>query len=511
MIAQWRRMIAWVGVAVLTLMLATAVAPAAPAHATPASTTARSHAATGGSLALSITNGTIFKLASATGPHFNLDIVLSAPYTGANIQRKATITLATGQTMSVYFSLDLGSTTTVTYYVSDAAFPFTVGNQSAYATFADPTNGDQLLTSKTVTFTTTPIIANLYCGGGVAPLVYTNLTWTPGQSIPLSIQSQYIGTGYPIDWPKGTATITLKGPTTVTYSNLTLNSKGGVTVKAPTTVGYYTMDCKVSGVPDYSFPDTGFSLTKFLVSELQPLGGIKLYTNPRTIVTGTPIQMYIVFEAGPGLPTPTGYYTITIGSGIQKNYTQPLKIAPDGTASITLSPISNLFNAQSVTIYYEGNPYYKVQDAFFPMTNPAIPGSGGGTTPSKPTATPKPHATATVSATATVDAGSGATSGPPAQAPTPSATPSVLGAFGPFSGGGLIALLVIVALLALGGGVGTFALLSRRGSAPVSPDYPVQGPARSPLDVDTASNLDATLPQAPPWWRKDDGPYDGQQ
>jgi hypothetical protein len=398
---------------------------------------------------------------------------------------------------------------TIPYYVSDAAFPFTLGMQSAYATFADPTNGNQLLTSNTVNFTTTPIFESLICGRGVAPLVHMYETWTPGQSIALSIQSQGIASGYPVDWTKGTATIILKGPTTVTYSNLSLNSYGGVTVKAPSAVGHYSIDCKVSGVPNYTLGDTGYTTPTFLVSELHPLGGIKLNTNPTTIVTGTPIQMYIVFEAGPGLPTPTGYYSINIGSGSQMNYTQPMKMASNGTASITLTAIQNLYNAKSITILYEGDAYYKVQDFFFSMTNPAITGgSGGGTTPSHPTATPKSHATPTP-ANSGVAGGSGAVA-----TPTPGAGPSALGAFGLFSGGGLIALLVIVALLALSGGVGTFALLSRRGSAsapPRMPDYPAQWPARSTLDVATAPNLDAARPDAPPWWRQDGGPSDGQQ
>lgn len=320
---------------------------------------------------------------------------------------------------------------------------------------------------------------------------------------------------FSIDWTKGAVTITLKGPKTVTYSNLPLNSSGATTITAPTTLGNYAMDCIVKGVPYYSFSDTGFSSPAYLVSQMKLLGGIKLFTNPTTLVQNRSIQMYIVFEPGPGLPTPTGVFSVQVGTGNWAYYTRPQKIAPDGTGSLTLAPIQNLYAANSITITYFGDLNYKQQYKTFPMTNPAISG-GGGTTPGQPTATPKPHVTATAGATPTAGAGSGATSGPPAQAPTPTpgAGSSVLGAFGPFSGGGLIALLVIVALLALGGGVGTFVVLSRRGSAPAPhnpSDYPAQWPARSPLDVDTSPRLDTTRPEAPPWWRQDGGPYGGQQ
>ncbi|MDE3231331.1 MAG: hypothetical protein KGO05_15745, partial [Chloroflexota bacterium] len=419
-------------------------------------------------------------------------------YPGAGMARIALTNLDTGSKQEVDAGLsssDGGTTWTGKGYGDLLVNGGTIdiGAHSAVATFTNPST-NQVSTSGTVNFTISPIYEGLMCDTS-GPM--TARVWAPGQSVTITMQSENTGS-LPLDWTKGTASITLKGPITVTYSHLSMDSAGNATFTAPTTVGFYEIACSVSGVPNYTLGDTGFSSPSYLVSEGHEFGAVKLYTNPRTLTTGVPIQMYIVFVAAPGIPTPTGEFTVYIGSGSQFLFLQNgAHIGSGGATSISLAPISNLYGANSITINYFGDPYYKPQEWTFTMTNPSIPGSGGsagnGTTSKKPTATPKPRATATAGAIATpagVSTGSGA-------ATSQENKPLVLGAFGPLSGGGLIALIVLIALLALGGGVGAFALLSRRGRSVFA----------APTAVEAAPQSDApTLSDGSPLGWPVDGP-----
>lgn len=170
-------------------------------------------------------------------------------------------------------------------------------------------------------------------------------------------------------------------------------------------------------------------------------------------------QMYVVFKAAPSLPAPTGEFIIYIGQGANFYHTQSIKISANGTALVTVGAIPNLYNANTITITYWGDQHYKAQSVNFTLTNPAIPNGGGGGGGGGDGATPSvtPSATVTPSAQETASATSSVT-------PTPSASPSAQGVFGPLSSGWMIALLIVFALVVVGGGTGTFALLSRRGA-----------------------------------------------
>lgn len=491
---------------ILLFALFAAWAPTMPAHAA-----ARHRSATSDTLTLSLTNGPTLPYSSSSVFHFVAVATLAAPLTaGMSLSLQAYL-LESGQSMAYAVSQSTfagpdGVTFTMPIDLPATSYGLMPGPHTVYARIINP-DTKVATTSNTVSFTISPIYSGLMCGvGSSGANINGSATWTPGQTVTIAMQNETSDPNVPLDWTKGTATITLTGPKTFTYPNLSLDSNGATTFPAPTTVGRYEMDCKVSGVPYYTFGDSLGGVASYLVSESKALGGVKLYTNPTTLVVNQATQMYVVFLAAPGLPTPTGEFVIYIGQGAYFYYTQSIKIGSSGTAFVKVGALPNLYSANNITVHYFGDPYYKDQSVNFTLTNPAIPGSGGGgTTPGHASATATPHAKATASATGTAPASSGATSGGlPSATPTAGSSPSVLGSFGPLSGGGMVALLMVIALLVVGSSAGTFVLLSRRsaaraslGGASMDPPPPPPSPSGPPFNDDTLPRQRVD-PQWPP-------------
>ena len=179
--------------------------------------------------------------------------------------------------------------------------------------------------------------------------------------------------------------VEFKGPTTVTFTNLKLNSNAEVTVKAPSTPGLYKIVCSYDGSPQYnSFTGTSFGV---IVSTQHQTGQMRLYTNPTTITSQQSILWYLVIPAGSGLPTPTGSFDIVINN----SSTTPIQLSANGDATIQTTTPPSVYG--NIYILYFGDSVYASESVSFPLTNPAIPGGGGGGT--NPTATPAPANTAT--------------------------------------------------------------------------------------------------------------------
>lgn len=329
------------------------------------------------------------------------------------------------------------------------------------------------LQSSPVTFTVRKLTPELECA--IQNLAYV---YHPGQ--PLHITSSFGTNTTPLDWQDGTYTIQFAGPVAVTDANVPADSNDVITVPAPNQIGSYKATCKFNGTSSVN-PVTG-STMPLTVSLEHQVGSVQVFTNPTTLVSGQPSDMYVVFHAAPGLPTPTGRFNVEVDNAVST----PITLGPDGTGSAHFDKMP-VFGNNHFVIAYSGDPYYTNAVYTFPLTNPPIPAGGGsggsgsgsgGTTPtSQATATPSGTATATGSDEAMV-----------AATPTTATSASVFAVQGAKSSGDpIVWLAVLLILLALCAGVGGFIFWRRRASSASSvstytpsPDFtPPQGP---PLD-----------------------------
>ncbi len=492
---QFGKALTWAWLAAIILALVATYAPSADAAVHAA---AQRQNASGDTVQLSLTNGSTFTYATLPAPTFKVVVTLATQESGNRISL-ATVKLDNGQQFSgdppTMSSDALTYTWTITASSADGTSqPVEVGSRTAIASFTNPDTSVTTL-SNPVSFTVNKASFSLGCGesGTLTHLIKA------GQPMQLALSNQSMGTQLPVDWTQGTATITFLGPATVTDANLQPDSSGLITLPAPTTVGRYNLSCSFTGTSIYMPSSITTTMYPLLISEMNQLGSVQLYTNPTTIVANKQIQIELIFHAAPGLPTPTGEYNITIGTS-PMYYTSSITIGANGVSEITLSPIFNLYGANQLNVHYFGDGYYNDQIVTFPLTNPAIPGgstsASSGSSGSKSGAT-SASATATPQATTTVGSvgdGSSATSATPSSQPATPA-PGILSAFGPLSWtNGALWLVALAILLALGAGGGTFYWLSRRrGDAtdePLAQDIvgaPMRPPTGSPLD-------DVTMP-----------------
>lgn len=457
----WRRLIALASLALLLTLLAIG-SPAVPAHAA-----ARHAAATGATLSLAMANGPTFTYDGSNGPatpiKFTATLVLTQKFstsnTGQLLVKVSNGTILTNTSPPGSSSDQLTYTFSVdsTAIVNNSGSIANPGDYTAYATLttSDPTETFTTVTSNTVSFTITKAQMSLSCG------VTTPVT--PGQAVTVTF-SMYGGTSTPVDWTQGTGSVSFVGPgtstQTYTTSNLQPDSSGKVTVNAPTPLGRYAVQCSFTGDSNYRSSSMTVSNVTLFVSELKPIGGIQLYTNPTTLVANTPIQMYVVIKPGSGLPAPTGQFTIYI-HGYTLYYTQGITVGPNGDTLVSLGKIPNLSTATSIEIGYSGDEYYKGQSATFPLTNPAIPsgasGSSGGTVAASGGSPGSPKVTPTVTRTATPG---------PIATYTPTSRPATEGSVTPqaHTSGNTITvwILAILGLLFVGAGALVY-VLRRRG------------------------------------------------
>ncbi len=486
---------AWSGLLAILLVALTSAIAAPPTHAA-----ARHSSAGSDTLTLSMANGAIFTYGSAVTPTFTAVLVLATPFTD-NRSWTVQVRLENGQmfqnvdppnSSSDQLTYTFSIQTPYTSASSDSAIP--PGDHTASATFDNYDTG-VTTASNTINFTVTKASMNLACA--IVGVLY--YIWKPGQTEQI-VLSESSNNQIPLDWTQGTATVTFVGPTTVIESDLQPNSGGIMTITMPSQLGWYALSCSFTGAAYYAAAVVTGINKEYLISEMSPLGGLQLYTNPTTMRANQATQMYIVFKAAPGLPIPTGTFNISIGVPLSY-YTDSITIGANGTVAITLAPLAILGSGAIVSIHYFGDLYYNNQAVNFSGTNPPIPGNGGGSgngggagatgsAPAKPSGTPgaTPGATPIGSATASATARGAATPAPSPVGLTSSSAPST------WTGGALL-LLALVILLVAGSGVGTFFLLSRRGDPPASPAGEAPTPFAPPPAYPYPYNADAdTLP-----------------
>lgn len=441
----------------------------AAVHATPHQRSASSN-----SLTLAITNGSSFEYDGYISPHFIGTVSLASPL--GIVSMSGQINISNGEIVQFtgfvtsQDQLTINENTNNGSYTTTGA-PISIGNFTAYATFnysSSTTSGS--LQSPPINFSITKDSYTLSCNATALRSIIK--PGVPAQ-FQLTATNVYRPTTLPLDWTQGTASITFLGPSTTTTSNIQPDSSGMFTVTAPPAVGRYNMTCTFSGTTYYAPESVTWSTFPLLVSEMSPLGGVRVYSNPTSIAPNQPVQLYIVFQAAPGLPTPSGQFSIDIRNTAPAYFTSGINIRPDGTALVSLSPMPHVDGTWSLGIIFFGDSYYNYQIFNFTTTNPPIPGSsvGGGskgTSPTAPkaTATPKPTPIPTATVGQTASAGNGSTPGAGTQPSTPSAPDGaqfgLFSAFGPAAGVALWIVIILCVALAGGVGYGVFYWLSHR-------------------------------------------------
>ncbi|MBA3823473.1 MAG: hypothetical protein H0X24_06125 [Ktedonobacterales bacterium] len=333
-------------------------------------------------------------------------------------------------------------------------------------------------TSNTLTITVGKGNVTLGCGINVGTHYHLGqsltipFTLTPTQGTP------------PVDWQGSIFTLTFTGPASVTYSDVKLDSAMHATVLAPETAGIYTLGCTFSGSPSFNAA-TG-KQAGIIISAEHQTGAVRVYTNPTTIRPNQQTTWYVVIPAGPGLPMPTGSFDIRVGNGTSR----PIDLSAAGDATVQLTAPTSVYG--TIDIIYFGDTVYASGVSSFPLTNPPIPGAGGGAATPVPTikaggtATPgTPAPTVTVGTTGTPIA-------TPAGTPVASASPGASSG-GSTGGPGAMPLVGgVLGLLVIAGG-GTLLWRRRVGTAAATPAEYVW--RQEPQADDTAK-----LPMPPADW-----------
>ena len=227
------------------------------------------------------------------------------------------------------------------------------------------------------------------------------------------------------------------------------------------------MTCTFDGYGDYA-PSTSGNVG-VAISAFNQVGSIKLYTNPTTYNPYKSCVLYIVFQAAPGGPAPTGGVSITIG----RNYTPIAFLASNGTLSVRLNPLPLPGGADQITIHYYGDSYYRWTSSSFSLTNPAIPsnaptsGGSGNSSGGSGGKAGSPQATTTATAPGTTSVATLS----PAGAQNASA-----GSSSSDSSGGSPLLWIGLGVLVLGLGGGGLALVVRARLAKSRLSVPLQAP-----------------------------------
>ncbi len=260
---------------------------------------------------------------------------------------------------------------TLTYHGSVSLVTGTVipGDYTATASFANPDTGITTA-SNTVSFTVNKVHSSVTCrvieGTVVAGSVFYLETTLNGISTPSG----------------DTFKVSFAGPVSVPSVTLQTDLNGTIHTTAPAHTGKYTLTCAFAGDSRYQ-PAT--ATTTLSVQGNAQVASIHLYANPTTVTRGVAMEFYIVLQPAAGQPAPTGYLTIFLGV---IEYTG-IKVGSNGATLVDLSPLPASGNPFSqIKVTYSGDSRYLTKTASFPLTNSAIPGSGGGSS-----ATPTPKAT----------------------------------------------------------------------------------------------------------------------
>ena len=454
----------WRGLAVALLLVIGVTLAAAPAHAE-----ANSYTSSGDTLSIAMANGTTFTYGAYPSPIFTVVLTLAAKPT-ANYFRMVSVILDNGQG---YASTDnpIVSTDQLTYTFtvrSDGGPAAAGGNRIATAKYSDPVTNDTI-SSNSVPFTVQKATPTVDC------MIQNFATpMSPGQMLQIRISMSVQGSSVQVDPADQKYSIRFVGPTTITTAPMLVNSNSMVTVPAPSQIGFYSQVlCMFGGTSSLTPASANAAGQPLMISEKHALGGAEFFSNPTTLVAHQPADVYVVFHAGAGLPTPTGYFNIRLGEAS----TSEVALGADGTLLLHLDQLPTLYGVSQVQIGYQGDPHYDAAVFHFPLTNPAIPGgasgNGGGSTQGKATATAS--ATGTPGATAT--AGDGAV-------PTATATGANAGLVSQPGNGGMLWLWVALGVLVLVGGGAAGAV------------YFVRRSRRAGLSAAGVSMLDSVRPGA---------------
>ncbi|HKW22865.1 MAG TPA: hypothetical protein VJO13_15880 [Ktedonobacterales bacterium] len=422
--------------------------------------------ADGVTVTLSTSNGTNFTY-DGTQPLFTMVVTFTTKPTINNCGQEY-VHIDSGQDTAVGLGPSVspdGLTWTFTQIRPVGTIP--VGPHTAVARFLAPGVSCTTVYSSAVSFTVNKATFALTCGldGSDA---YLGIN---GQTLHV-LMAPYSGSGQlPTELQTGTYNVSLDGPTHVAATNLTLNSNNEATITGPTQIGLYQLTCTFNGSVSYT-PSTITDTNPYMFSALHSLGVVKLYTNPTTLTAGRGADFYVVFHPAPGLPMPTGEYSIWLG----QSHTMLMTLASTGANLVHVDKIPVLAGVSNIEIFYGGDLYYAPSSVDFPLTNPSIPsgtGSGGtGTSGGSFGGSPQGTATAqgTPSATATTESDNATPTAVGAGTVAPTTHPSS----GDNGGLWLIVILALVGLIVAGGAVGAGIFLIRRAriSAGVGPQTP---------------------------------------
>lgn len=426
---------------ILAAILASVLLLTAPARAYP-SHPARPSDTTGYAIVLTSRNGTTFSYGSDNPM---MDATLTYPQGSPAPDPRQFFIVVEGQKFADSVG-PIGNTLHV--FARIPQFP--PGQHTAIATYYDAAS-QTTVQSNPIVFTILRAAPTMDCAASTFAL--------PGQA--LTITMSFENPPIPVDFQDGTYSVTFTGPTSLSFANLVPNANDAVAVTAPTPIGVYKISCHFSGTTTFAPNNAQNTIT---VSKEHALGSVQLYTNPTTLAPHQSLTFYVVLHAAPGLPTPTGTILIRLGP----LYSNSLPIRADGTVLITFQPVPSLDGATQVQISYFGDPYYATAYTTFPLTNPPVPGSGSG---GSPTSTPGASKQATPS-TGTPAASPATTPGAGSVALS-STPPATTGATTPInnrtnnSGGSLpmFLLLLLLTLVLVGAGVGGTRFLAQRRAA----------------------------------------------
>ncbi len=402
--------------------------------------------------------------ATLTYPASNPPSYFELQYTFAINGQSYTASYVTSTTTSVKFGVSLPS-------------QFLPGQYTVIGIYTEPSTNIKV-SSAPLTITVEKISGNVSCGVPDASVTPTPLNvngfFKPGQTMNVQMFPPLFegqgGTDPVINWANTSVTITFSGPTTSVTPTITPDSNGKFSVSVPTQIGAYQVECAFSGDTNYAAETSTFSIT---VSEEHALGSVQLFSNPTSLnVSSTqPFTLYIVFHAAPGLPIPTGgvNYVFLRGS------TNVQALNSDGALLAKLYPA--VPPAGGIQVDYMGDKYYAPTILNFSTTNPPIPGNANNGSNANPnggaTATPNPYPTGTVTETTTPTATStGAATG--ASDATPNAP------FPALQVNWALIIGLIMALIALGGGIGGFFLYRARRARRAFPELAESTPTTQP-------------------------------
>jgi hypothetical protein len=344
-----------------------------------------------GTLTLTLDNaGDTFVYGQSPTPTFTVTLVFAVAQ-HLNLFRTAQVKMDSGETFGG--TLDSTDNITFTTTVYTRGFTIRAGQRTATASFTDaPTN--TTIYSAPIAFAIQRAPINFVCG------INYQTQFSQGQTVTVAMSYEY--TEYPplapVDWKNATYGVTLRGPTTISYSNLAPDANDDVMVQLPTTIGTYTLSCTFSGTSLFLPESITITNSPVVISEKKALAA-QLYTNPTTLVAGQPADFYLVLHPANGLPAPTGQVQFTMG----QYYTNYYNLT-NGILSLHFDTIPPLQGITTIFVNYTGDQYYTNKSFTFPLTNPPIPSGTGApqaTVGSTAKATGTATATASVTATAT--------------------------------------------------------------------------------------------------------------